>query len=145
MFDAPEQILDYIKDRLEVNRGELGLRYIAYGDEEKIPRFPAVKIASGVLDRELHATRQFQNTFNIDLTVYHGNLSNTHAQRSKADLELATAIRQLLHADMTLGGNIVQGWVVQEGPAIIARQRGPAVVATAMRWRGIAVEMFAMI
>lgn len=142
MFSAPEEVLDYIYDILNVQGGELGLLYVAYGDEDKVPKMPAAQVATGVLAREFHATHTFLNTFNIDILVYHGNLKATHAQRSKEDLELCSSIRALLHSDMTLGGNVIQGWVIQESPATIARPKAPAVVGTRMTWQGIAEERF---
>ena len=144
MFTAPEQLLDYFTDVMSSNRGELGLNYVAYGDEDKLPRFPAVKVASGDLRRELHATRQFENTFEVEFTVFHGNLNATHAQRSKQDLELASRIRTLFHSDMTLKGGVIQGWFVREGPGVFMRPKAPAVVTTRMVWRGITVEPFTM-
>lgn len=141
-FEAPEEVLNFIADLLDTKRGELGLKYVAYGDEDKIPRYPAVKVAAGPLSRDFHATHTFQNTFSVELLVYHGNLNATHAQRSKNDLELASAIRELLHSNMTLSGGVIQGWIVSEGPATIARRQGPSIVGTRMVWQGIAQQSF---
>lgn len=143
-FTAPEEVLDYIHDLLEVEGGELGLRYVAYGEEDKIPRMPAARVVAGLLERSLHATRQFENMFSVDVFVYHGNLNATHAQRSKEDLELCSRIRNVIHAKPTLGGGVIQGWITAEAPLLTTRGKAPAVVTTQMTWRGIAIESFPM-
>lgn len=142
-FTKPEEVLDYIHDLLETKEGELGLQYVAYGNEEMLPRYPAVRVASGLFEKELHATRQWRNTFRVELYVYHGKLTATHAHRSKADLELASAVREVLHDDMTLSNQIVHGWVTAEGNAQIARKT-TVIVGTRMAWEGQALESFNM-
>jgi hypothetical protein len=143
-FKTPEEVLDYVHDLLDDESGDLGLEYVAYGEEDKIPRMPAVKVASGPLVKDLHATRQYINTFVIEMFVYHANLRATHAQRTKDDLELCTRIRELLHSHPTFDGGVIQGWVISEVPMLTTRQKAPAVVTTNMTWQGNALESFSM-
>jgi hypothetical protein len=116
--------------------GELGLATVAYGDENLLGQYPAVKVVSGLMNKQLHATRQWLNDFNIDIWVYHAKLVESHAQRSREDLLLTSAIRAVLHEDMTMGGGVIQGWVIQEMPALIPRSKGNAIVGTRMVWNG---------
>lgn len=141
IFTKPEDALDYYKQLLD-KHGELGLRYVAYGDEDMLPGYPAAKVAAGPLQKELHGTHKWLNTFQIDIWVYHAKLSVGHATRSKEDLELASAIRGVVHSDMTCSGGVIQGWIVLEQPALITRSKGTAVVGTRMTWSGRQVETF---
>lgn len=133
------QPFDYIVDLLDDNKASLGLRYIAKHDEELIPEYPAVLIQSDNTERELHATQMFRIVFNLDLWIFHAELSSGAAVRSRKDIELATAIRKLLHADRTLGDHIIFGFVNGEFPGISARIVGgnlSTIVTTRLTWQG---------
>lgn len=135
-----DQVLDYLHDRIDNNKGQLGLAYVTYGEEALLPEYPAcVLTAERPLQRELHATRQFMVTFNCDLWVFHAKLAVGRRVRNKEDILLAKALRKFIHSDFTLGGHIIFGFVENEVPGTITRvigQKGTAVVATRLQWTG---------
>lgn len=141
-FVAPEDALDYIHDLLTDKAGELGLATVAYGDEDLTSKYPSVKVVTGLMLKTLHRTRGWMNEFNVDIWVYHAKMTVSYAQRSREDLLLTTEIRKVLHSDMTMGGGVIQGWVIQEMPALITRQKRGSVVGTRMVWNGRQVEVF---
>ena len=133
------QPFDYITEKLDDHKAELGLRYIAKHDENLIPEYPAVLVQSDNTERELHATQMFRIVFHLDLWIFHAELSSGAAVRSRKDIELATAIRKLLHADRTLGEHIIFGFVDGEFPGISARAIGTnlvTIVTTRLTWTG---------
>lgn len=133
------QPFDFIVDLLDDNKATLGLRYIAKHDEELIPQYPAVLVQTDRTDTQQHATGQFLKQFYLDLWVFHAELTVGRATRSRMDIELATAIRRLLHSNYTLDGHIIFGYVNGENPGIAARIIGVSavtIVTTRLTWVG---------
>jgi hypothetical protein len=141
-FTAPEHALNYIHDLLEDKAGELGLGFVAYGDEKMLPTYPAVRCVAGPMTKDLHATSQWMNILTVELWIYHANLTQSHAARSKKDLELATAIRELLHSRRTCEGGVIFGYITVEQPALLTRAKGASVVGTRLTWTGNQVQLF---
>jgi hypothetical protein len=133
-------VLDYVYDKFENKKQELGIEYVARMDEELLPVYPAMLISmERPLQRTLHATGMFHITFNVDLYVYHAKLTQGKAIRSREDIELATNVRKTLHADYTLGDHIIFGYVTGEYPGVTTRvigQKARSVVTTRMTWEG---------
>lgn len=133
------QPFDYVVGLLENHKASLGLRYIAQNDEALIPQYPAVLVQSDNTERQLHATQMYRVVFHLDLWVFHAELSSGAAVRSRKDIELATAIRKVLHADYTLGDHIIFGFIDGEFPGISARIVGgdlSTIVTTRLTWQG---------
>jgi hypothetical protein len=133
------QPFDYLYKLLDDNRATLGLRYIAQHDEELIPQYPAVLLQTDRTDTEQHATGQFLKRFNLDLWVFHAELTVSRATRSRMDIELATAIRKLIHSKYTQDGHIIFGFVTSENPGFAARVIGAnvvTIVTTRLTWMG---------
>lgn len=133
------QPFDHIVGLLDDNKAQLGLRYIAENDEALVPEFPAVLVQTDRTQRELHATQQYLVRFHLDLWVFHAELASGTAVRSRKDIELATVIRKLLHANRTLDGHIIFGFVDGEFPGrsyrvIDAMRTG--ILTTRLTWQG---------
>jgi hypothetical protein len=132
-FTEPEEIIDYLYNVLETDKGDLGLGYVGYGDERLLPQYPAVVVSyNAPTDRTLHATRHFRLEFSIQLVVYHAKMSASHKTRTREDMQLAAAIRNKLHEDKRFGGGVIFGYVASERPGVMADDRGEANVATMM-------------
>jgi hypothetical protein len=142
MFVDIVEAMDYIKDMFDVNAGTLGLNYVGYGDERVITKYPAVVVDSGPTEREIHGTHKFKNTFHIVFWVYHAGMNLTYQRRTQEDLLLVREITNLLHSDLTLGGNIVFGYIDSSIPGLFQRPKGSAVVGTRMTWEGYVLESF---
>lgn len=135
------QILDYLHDRIDDNKTELGLRYVTYGDEQLLPEYPAVVLtAERPITSQLHATGQFARVFTCDLWVFHAKLQVGRRIRTREDIELARRMEVFLNSDMTCGGHLIQCWVEEMQPVVIGRtttaQKGNALIGTRLIWRG---------
>ncbi len=133
------QVVDFIYELLDTKKAELGIKYIARIDENLIPEYPAMLINLGPVTRELHATQMFRVVFALDIWVFHAELTVGKAIRSRADVELATNIRKLLHEYRTLEGHIVHGFVNGEFPGQTTRIVGTktsSIVTTRLSWEG---------
>jgi hypothetical protein len=142
MFVSPEEVIEYIHDKLSNEAPEFGIKFVGKYEEELLPEYPAIRVTPGPLGRDIHGTHTFNNEFLVDVWVYHARMSASHGTRSKEDLELCTQVRQLMHKDMTLGGNVVYGFFLAENPGIVNRPKGAAVVGTRMVWSGLGQERF---
>jgi hypothetical protein len=135
------QILDYLHDRIDNAKTELGLKYITYGDENLLPEYPAcIVTAERPVSTTLHATRQFRREFFCDLWVFHAQLSVGRRVRTRQDIELARRLEVFLNNDMTCGGHLVQCWVESMQPIVIGRtarsQKSDAIIGTRLLWTG---------
>jgi len=133
------QPFDYLVDLLDDNKATLGLAYIAKHDEDLMPQFPAVLVQTDNTVREYHANRQFRVRFYLDLWVFHADMTVGAATRSRKDIELATAIRKLIHTKSDMDGHIIQSFVDGEFPGVTARIIGgnsSIIVTTRLTWQG---------
>ena len=133
------QPFDFMFDLLDDNKATLGLRYIAQHDEELIPQYPAVLMQTDRTETEQHSTGMFLKRFHIDLWVFHAQLSDNRATRSRKDIELATEIRKLVHSNKTMDDHIIFGFVNGEIPGGTNRVFGGTVVTivtTRLTWMG---------
>lgn len=147
LFNTPEEILDFLHDLMTYSSEPLGIRFVGYGEERLIPEYPAVLIAAGPVTRELHATHTFQITLMAEMWIYHAKLSESHHVRTRQDLELVTAVREVLHDNLSCPdeqGNrqVIFSYVNAEDPAFIRRPRNEAVVGTRIEWNAISQERF---
>lgn len=136
-FTEAEEILDHVYNLLVTNKASLGVKFVGYSDETILPQYPAVVVSLGVpVDRELYATRQFQLRFQLQVVIFHARITASHKTRTKEDMQIATAVRNLLHSDYQLGGGVIFGFVQSERPGIVANEKGQAVVSTVLTWSG---------
>ena len=142
-----QEVLDYMHDLLDTNKGELGLRYVGYGDEQILPEYPACQIIPGAVTRELHGTQRFRNVWNLEIYVYHGLLTVSYSRRVKEDLQLVARVRSMLHSNMRFVVNgeaqIVQGWIDSESPGVLTA-KGDVIVGTRLTWRGEGHEPYTL-
>lgn len=144
MFTRPEEVTEYFVELLTRASGALGIETVASYNENLLGRYPAVVVSPGTTQKELHATHTFNITLISGLYVYHAKLTENHRTRSKVDLELATGIIALLETDMSLGNNIIQGWVESDTPGVMQPRstKGELVVGTRINWSGISQSRF---
>jgi hypothetical protein len=111
--DSLVTVSDAIVAKLEEHLEELGLNDVFFGDQDLIPRSPAVCVEPGDKVRDLQgATRRTENVFTIYLLVYHSEVRSPQSNRRDAD-SLAEAIETLLHGDATLGGLVRHCYVIK--------------------------------
>lgn len=142
-FTEPEEALDYIYNKINDNKGPLGIKFVGYADEDLLPEYPAVVVSFNTpVDRDIHATRQFRLVWAIQIVVYHARVSADHKVRSKEDMRFAAAIRNLLHQDFRAGGGVIFGFVAQERPGIVLDSEGSATIASTLIWTAESRSIF---
>lgn len=130
--DVVEFIANYLKD------SPLPLKYVAKYDEPLLPKYPAVLVMSGGLQKEIHATHTWLLTLRAELYVMHAAMGNGRATRNYEDLVLATQVVNYLERDLKLGRRIIAGWVENETPGAMPprHEKAAAVISTRLLWAG---------
>lgn len=111
---------------------------VFYGDQQMVPRTPAVAVEPGALTRSLSgkgASGRTDNVFTIYLMAYLAKISSNQAVRKQSD-ELAERLVNILHSDRTMGGLVIHGFVtsLESGFAV----RGGTLMRTArLTWQGL--------
>lgn len=140
-FKRSEEVLSYLTDLLELNKEELGLKFIGYGSERLIPGYPAVIVTAANLNRQIHATQYFKATFEMNLWVHHADLTVGHAVRTEKDLELVTSIVNLLHSNFSADDKLIFSFVHTEDPGVTTKGNS-AIITTRLGWSGEARILF---
>jgi hypothetical protein len=142
MFSELYEPMDYIKDLLDTEAGELGVRFVGYGDERLVPNYPAVLVTGSNLNRVVHGTLKFLLTFDVTIWVYHAKMSITRQARTKEDMLLVKGVRDLLHSKYTMDENLVFSNVVNETAGVINRAKSDIVIGTKVDWTGTSLVYF---
>jgi hypothetical protein len=139
LITRPEEAIAMLKEVIDDNAGLLGIEFVGSYEERLIPRYPAVVISAGIATREVHATHTLNVTLRCILWVYHAVLTETHTERNKQDLELATAVIALIENDKTFDNKVIFGFVESETPGVLAARlgRSDAIVGTRLAWEGL--------
>lgn len=133
------QPFDFLNDLLDDNKASLGIRYIARHEEQLVPIYPAILLTAETTQREYHATQVHLVRFFIDIWVFHAEMTQGKATRSRTDIEMATALRKLVHSDRIMSGHIIDGYISSEqhvnSTRLIGQRRG-TIVSTRLTWQG---------
>lgn len=125
----PEELIDLIKTFLETNNQELGFKYVSFGDGQLIPRYPAALVVHDGVSRDLHGTHYFLTDLSVQIVIMHADMELNRMERTKADLELATAVVNLIHGKgLTLmDSRIHKAFVFTEEPVTISTDNVTAI------------------
>lgn len=94
----PAQV-NFLKDKIVAAQANLGISDVFYGDQERIPRTPAVCIEPGEKTRDLNgAPRRVMTEVTTYILIYHNPVTSTETIREQDD-NLAEAVEALIHAD----------------------------------------------
>lgn len=118
----PEELIELVKGFLETNNHELGFKYISFGDGQLVPKYPAALVVHDGVNRDIHGTHYFLTDLSIQIVIMHSDLSLNRQERTKADLELATAVVNLIHGKglRLLDQRIHKAFVYTEEPVTIS-------------------------
>lgn len=114
LTDNLDTVTQYIVDLINTNKVALGVQDVWYGDQELIPRSPAVAVEPGTKTRTLTGMpRMATNNFTVFILVYVAKLQDIQLTR-KTSNQLAEAIEDLIHGDSNLGGLVVHGFCTSQ-------------------------------
>lgn len=145
MFGFSKDAAIHIHDLLDAQKEFLGINYVGFGNERLLGKYPSVVVTPDPLDRSVVATHQFAVILNVSIWVYHAKLTEGHKIRTMEDIKLAEEVTKALHADYTLGGNVVFGFVDGETPGAVARLvqgKAQAVIGTRLTWTAESRQTF---
>jgi hypothetical protein len=129
----PEELIDKVKEFIEISNHELGFEYITFGDGVLIPKYPACVIIYDGINRNIHGTHYFLTGLSIEIVIMHADLTANRQERNREDLIMATKVVQLLHGKgLTLmDPRIHKSFVTTEEPALVSTDNitaiGPAL------------------
>jgi hypothetical protein len=129
MITRGEELLTYLRDRLETEKGSLGLAYVTIAGDRLTPEYPAAVISYDRTTREDHTTHYFLVQVYCDILLLHASLNESRQERTLSDLELVTRVVTSLHADRTLGGEVIHSYVQSED-AGVAESENLTIVGT---------------
>lgn len=143
-FSTTAQCVQYIKDKLDVNKTSLGLNAVFYGEEEVPNAFPCASVVAGPLDRRRHATsNQMQLLLRVQIYLLDERLTESYALRQKENLERVGGVRNLLHGDKTLGAapnqGVIDSLIAREVPGTMMFRQAPPMYGTRLDWEGRSV------
>ena len=132
----PEELVEVMADLIELGIPEF--KYISKYDEDLTPDYPCCQIQPGDTSRDFHGTHTLNIFLRAFIFVMHDKLTQSKRVRTEEDLLLATKVVQLLDADVTLGGKVIDGIVESEVPTALPprTRKGDIVVSTRIGWVG---------
>lgn len=111
LTDSLVTVAKYIEAMLTAQQVALNVKDVFFGDQERIPRTPAICVEPGDKKREYNgAPRRTQVDFTVYVIVYHYRIKDTQSIREENDL-LSEAIETQIHMDCRLGGYVVNSLV----------------------------------
>jgi len=103
--------IDALIAKLQENAVQLGLEDVWYGEQDLIPRTPAVCVEPVDIDRTWSGTStQTENKFQVHIILYVSTLKGAQTMRRETD-KLAEQIADLINSDVNLGGLVLIGFV----------------------------------
>ncbi len=115
-------VATYIQDLLAETES-LQLTDVFYGDQELIPRTPAACVESGLYSRQYAGVPlRTENEIIVNILVYFAKIQDVQVTRLQCD-QKAEDIMRVLHANVTMGGLVINGWVSSIEPGYSMRNK----------------------
>lgn len=137
LADRPSIVTATIFDLLTLEMENLGFKDVFYGDQEKLPRTPAACVEAAPFDRSLGGVGgkgRTDNILRVGVIIYFGKIQDVQIN-SKATEEMAEAVMDLLHRDVTLAGLVTHSFVTSIQPGYSARPDA-ILKASRVNWQG---------
>lgn len=124
LTDKASVVAQVVLNLLSDNKDSLGLDEVYYGDQLNIPNAKCAAVRVGRKTRERAGAAgpggRMMNYMPITINVYNSTVTDEASARLIVD-QLAEAIEDLLHQDITLGGVILDGFVSEWDPDPVFR------------------------
>lgn len=147
LISEVHQAMDMIVDRLTEKSGLLGIEFVGAYDEKRIPKYPAVVLVPGDKEKTPHAMSTFGVLLQVQLYVYHADLTLSKRERSREDLLMVSAIEAELETDYGWQidpfdpetKRVIFGYIASVEPGNIQPRgnKSNLVIGTRMVWRGL--------
>jgi len=108
-----------IFNKLDLNKGTLGIREVYYGNQNKIPYSPSAVVLCGMKRRILAGVSapggRVENELTVYIDLHSAKINEESVERLIID-QLAETVEKKLHEDVTMGGVIIHGFVTDWSP-----------------------------
>jgi hypothetical protein len=133
--DDSDAVATYVLGIVNSVKVANGIVDVFYGDEKKLPHTPTVCVVPGPESSAYNGVggRPTMITFTTYVMVYYSKVQDIQVNRH-ANLVLAKALKHAIHADGTLGGNVIDVLVTNLDPGI-ALKAGALFDATRLTLR----------
>ena len=122
-------------DKLELNKGQLGLQAVWFGDQDRLPSTPCATIEAGPKQRQLQgAPRRML----VELTTYvmlYVSIIQDSQENERLAMSLAEETEAVLHADSTFGNLVNHSYVSANDPGY-AKRGGTLLRASRLTFTG---------
>jgi hypothetical protein len=152
LISTTDKAMDMMVSFLEAHSPIIGVNFVGAYDEKIIPSYPAVVVLPGRREKQIHATNTFQINLELFLYVYHGNLTLTKRERSRADMKLVTDLESLLEKDYEWLSNpsdtstkqVIFGYISEEEPGVLQPRANKSnlIISTKLTWRALTQRRF---
>lgn len=137
-----EVVANYIYQMMITNKAALSVASVWYGDQELMPLTPALCVSPGNKKREFQgASFRTLNTFETYILVYYAKIQDVQ-QNLHGTTVLADAIEDVVHSDLTLGGNVVAVLCTQNEPGMINKAGTGLVMGARLTFESISKTTF---
>lgn len=122
----------------------IGIPDMYFGDQNRIPRTPALCVDSGDYSRTLSGRGgkgRTDNIFTVFTMFYLCKVADIQATKLSVE-QLAETAMDILHADVTFGGLVIHGFVTKIEPGYSMRQ-GVLFRTARMTWEGLTKTLIA--
>lgn len=138
----PTVIAQRIFDKLDANKAtfDTPVQDVFKGDQDRIPRTPAVCIELGDKSRELQGAPDMTlNTYEVLILLYHNKVQDIQDTYEEVN-HLAYQIEHLLHQDLQLKNGtsnpyMIQGFVTRHEPGF-SNKAGTIYRSARLTWTG---------
>lgn len=117
-------VTDYLFTLMTSNKNTFTphVQDVFYGDEQRIPRTPAITVAASQKVRELEgAPRRVRNVLDVFVNVFFSDVRAVELNHRAAD-QLSEQVEAVIHADITFGGIVINSMVVLNEAGFLNRR-----------------------
>lgn len=139
LTDNVDVFTTYVVNLLKLHQTSLGLKFVFYGDQRKIPAVPVVCVVPSPKSRQYHgAPRRTQNRLEVMVLIYHALLADTQVTEQQC-IQFAEAVEDILHADAQCNNLMVGSLVELMEPGYTTRA-GSLYRATRLTFAGTSLS-----
>jgi hypothetical protein len=114
-------LLNTIKGILDTNKVALGVQDVWLGDQNKLPRTPAICLEPGTKRRELDGLpRKTLVEASFFVLIYWGAVQDVQMNLTDS-MTLAESVEAVLHADAQLGNTVIHSMVTESDPGFVMK------------------------
>lgn len=135
-----DDLVRTLKTILEANMTQLGLQGVYYGDQDKIPHYPAATVQSGGKDRTQRSLHEWGIILRATIFIHHGKVQSSEVTLEEMD-GIVEEVENVVHGNLTLNGSVIFGYITTVNPGVALR--GEVMVrSTRMTYEAQSKEVF---